>query len=334
MWLNLWIFFGLTHTLVVSNYFGIMKRSTRSATLGVFLTLPKRSLPFHCHFYPYSRNISIQSTRFFSKHTESNPEDSRWRQDPFDFSSRQGWEHFYQTGLSDGSYDHTSVLEYEWHAHISHSEILKSITPSIEMAMRHSISNRRDVPSILIIGCGNSSLPRVLHDAFASKVRITCLDYSKVCIDMIQEMYSDSYCNMDFVVGDAMKLNEVIEEHYRNIKSENRAEVSPYDVVIDKGLMDALMCGEGFDVDVLQRSVNQVLTPNEWGMHVLICFPLANGTKERLVQLGQQSEEQNLYWRFDLPIEGSENGRASFNIGKRNLWKLEPSVETLQTKWN
>ena len=191
-----------------------------------------------------------------------------------------------------------------------------------------SSTSRDDrLPSILIIGCGNSSLPRILHDAFDHPVRITCLDYSKVCIDMIREMYSDGCPNMDFVVGDAMQLREVINAHH------NCNEDYKYDVVIDKGLMDALMCGEGFDCDTLQKGIDQVLTSKDWGMHVLICFPLIKGIKENLTELGQQLDEQNLFWRFDLPVQGSENGRASFNVGKRSLWKLDPEVETSVTNW-
>lgn len=194
------------------------------------------------------------------------------------------------------------------------------------------------MPSILIIGCGNSSLPRVLHDAFSCPVRITCLDYSKACIDMMRDMYSSSCPNMDFVVGDAMKLKEVLDE-YNNNNNKCKSDTTSYnyDVIVDKGLMDALMCGEGFDVNMLQAGVNQVLTPEIWGMQVLICFPLMKGTRESLVEFGQETKtrnERDLFWRFDIPVEGSEDGRASFNVAKRSLWKLQPEVETLQTRWN
>lgn len=282
-------------------------------------------MAFHVHRPKITRNVSIQSN-------DLNEQDSRWKQAPFDFSSKQGWEEFYRNGQiktsSSPSDEDVSSLEYEWHSHIPHSAIIDVIAPSIEAAAKSG-----KLPSILIVGCGNSSLPRVLHDTFDHSVRITCLDYSQVCIDMIREMYSESCPHMDFVVGDAMKLREVINVHNNN--NLNFGEEHHYDVVIDKGLMDALMCGEGFEVDSLQRGIDKVLTPYPWGLHILVCFPLIRGTKEILCQLGQENnDEQNLFWRFDLPVDGCENGKASFNVGKRSLWKLDLEVATSETDWN
>lgn len=285
------------------------------------------SLAFHVHRPKLTRNVSIQSNNNVNDQGYS-----RWKQAPFDFSSKQGWEEFYKNGqITSPSRedDDNSSLEYEWHSHIPHSAIIDTIAPSIEAAANSS-SNYGELPSILIVGCGNSSLPRVLHDAFDYPVRITCLDYSKVCIDMIRQMYNESCPRMDFVVGDAMKLREVISEH----NTLNSGEEYHYDVVIDKGLMDALMCGEGFDVGNLQREVEKVLTCHPWGMHILICFPLITGTKDILNELGQENDGLNLFWRFDLPVEGCENGRASFNVGKRGLWKLDVEVVASETNWN
>ena len=290
----------------------------RVSTISLLLRLllgfqPKLSVAFRLH----SKN-----TVLFSRNVSINEQDSRWKQTPFDFSSKQGWEDFYSNGQLIPEERSLSSLEYEWHSHIPHSAIIEIISSSIDKASRH-YSEDSKMPAILIIGCGNSSLPRVLHDAFSHPVRITCLDYSKVCIDMIQEMYRNLCPNMDFIVGDATKLREVISS--RN---------NEYDIVIDKGLMDALMCGEGFDLDNLQTEIDHVLTVNDWGMHVLICFPLIKSLKERLVELGQHSDRSNLSWRFDLPVEGVSNGRASFNVGVRSLSNIDSEVEVLTTDWN
>ncbi|KAL7486434.1 hypothetical protein ACHAW6_012029 [Cyclotella cf. meneghiniana] len=268
-------------------------------------------------------------------------QNNRWIQTPFDFSSKPGWDNFYRTGRELSQQDTADIvedsacpsLEYEWHSHIPHSAIIDAIAPSIHSALHHSslpTSRDRRMPSILIIGCGNSSLPRILHDAFSHPVRITCLDYSAVCIDMIRQMYGSSCPNMDFVVGDATKLKDVLKEHNSedktnsNMESDSKKEYR-YDVVIDKGLMDALMCGEGFEVEALQRGIDQVLTTHDWGIHVLICFPLSTRTKESLVDLGKSHdrEERNengsrLFWRFNVQVAGSDKGRASFNVGKRS----------------
>jgi hypothetical protein len=317
-----------------------MNRSRRRCSntyLGLsFLGLPILSSAFHCsRRQTTDRSIAV---RINEATEDSKSKNHRWRQTPFDFSSKQGWEDFYKNGQSpdhDGTKNIADVssLEYEWHNHIPHSAIIEMIAPSIEAAIHQSsYSNNGRMPSILIVGCGNSSLPRVLHDAFSHPVRITCLDYSTVCIDMIKQMYGKLCPNLDFVVGDAMKMQEVIEKHSSSLNSTTQDHL--YDVVIDKGLMDAMMCGDGFDVETLQRGVDSVLTPSDWGMHVLICFPLIKGMKENLVELGQRDTERCLFWSFDLPVEGSQNGRASFNVGKRSLWKFMPDVDRLQTSWN
>ena len=40
-------------------------------------------------------------------------------------------------------------------------------------------------------------------------MRVTCLDYSPVCIDMMKIAYGSAYPNVDFVVGDATDLASV-----------------------------------------------------------------------------------------------------------------------------
>lgn len=256
----------------------------------------------------------------------------RWKHEPFDFSSKFGWDNFYKNGLNedvdsttptrrvgeDESIDES--LEYEWHAHIPHSAVVEAVEPSISAASKHyskiqSASNKSTAPSILLVGCGNSALPRILHDAFDVPVRVTCLDYSPVCIEMIKSMYESSCPNMDFVVGDALRLDEVIWDPNSDAEKQS-AEKKHFDVIVDKGLLDALMCGEGFDLEKLMGSTNSVLTPRDWGMHVLICFQLSKASKESLNELGN-GNDPNLYWDFNIPVEGSENGRACFNLAQR-----------------
>lgn len=303
---------GRTSTIAVL-LFGIMYPTFQSILTVAFRLDSQRSMLL-------SRDISINLNN-------ADGQDSRWEQTPFDFSSKQGWEDFYKNGQLLPAEGSVSSLEYEWHSHIPHSAVIETISSSIEAAFRHYSCDCK-MPSILVIGCGNSSLPRILHDAFDHPVRVTCLDYSKVCIDMIQEMYSGLCPNMDFIVGDATKLKEVVCNNYVE------ADCHQYDIVIDKGLMDALMCGEGFDVDNLQKEIDNVLTANDWGMHVLICFPLIRGIKQRLVELGQHRDEKNLFWKFDLPVEGVGNGRASFNVGMRSLSQIDSEIVMATTSWN
>ena len=189
----------------------------------------------------------------------------RWNHTPFDFSSKSGWDNFYITGRQtseighddsvDDVVDTIESLEYEWHPHIPHSAIVEYIKPTISKAYQYyscqSTTTSQDhkvrrMPSILLIGCGNSALPRLLHDAFDNiDVEVTCLDYSPVCIEMIKSMYKDSCPHMKFAVGDATRLQDVQwEEDTHSIEEEDEGG-KHFDAIVDKGLLDALMCGEG-----------------------------------------------------------------------------------------
>ena len=262
----------------------------------------------------------------------------RWEQQPpFDFSSKFGWDNFYKLGLGqqqvvseddcktkigDDDNDIIESLEYEWHPHMPHDAIVQAITPSVVAASQyhsqalHSSSSQQHqiLPSILLVGCGNSALPRILHDAFDNiPVSVTCLDYSTICVDMIRSMYENACPNMNFVVGDATNLQNVIweddsDDHDVTITARQPKQ---FDIIIDKGLLDALMCGEGFDIGNLMDGVNEVLTPYEWGMHVLICFELSKASKQYL------DDMSGLDWHFDITVKGSENGRGCLNLAKR-----------------
>lgn len=276
----------------------------------------------------------------------------RWEQQPpFDFSSKYGWDNFYKLGfeqhqilsmrsiastdirddcnakLGDDNSDIIESMEYEWHPHIPHSAIIDAIKPSVEAASQYysqalhsssSLHNQRQkiMPSILLVGCGNSALPRILHDAFDNiPVSVTCLDYSVTCMDMIRSMYEHACPHMNFVVGDATDLQNVIWEDSsdddNDVDTITTRQSKQFDIIIDKGLLDALMCGEGFDIGKLMDGVNAVLTSYEWGMHVLICFQLSKASKQYLDVM------PGLGWNFDIPVKGSENGRGCFNLAKR-----------------
>ena len=231
-----------------------------------------------------------------------------WNHEPFDFSSRVGWDNFYKEGNQSDEESSLEELEYEWHSNIAHSVIVNAIAPTIDAAFKYyAAADNNELPSIILVGTGNSALPRILHDAFDTPVRVTCLDYSPVCVEMIQKMYSDICPNMDFVLGDATRLKHAVNN-------------SKYDVIVDKGLLDALMCGEGFDSDLekLMVGVDDVLTRHEWGMYILICFELSKSNRKFLVELADRGESHNttLLWDFDIPV-GSENGRATFNLARR-----------------
>lgn len=289
-------------------------------SIALIVSISKLCIPAHgfLHLNLMNARASRSVMQRLAAEEEGSKNQHRWKHEPFDFSSKYGWDKFYKNGLNTDSVEapdfgddkEIESLEYEWHPHIPHSQIVDAIEPAISAA---ASASKDHLPSILLVGTGNSKLPRILHDAFDTPVRVTCLDYSPVCIDMIKSMYESSCPNMNFVVGDATNLQEVMWEEDNENQS---AKGMHFDVIVDKGLLDALMCGEGFDLEKLMVSTNDVLTPHDWGMHVLICFQLSRSSQQSLVDLGSK-HGPGLLWDFNLPVEGSENGRACFNLARR-----------------
>ena len=59
-----------------------------------------------------------------------------------------------------------------------------------------------------------------------------------------------------------------------------------FDVIIDKGLLDALLWGDGFDIQRFMSGINDTLIPNNWGLQILICFPLSESLEQIKFGLG------------------------------------------------
>jgi len=295
-------------------------------TLLTVTTLTTAAFGFICDSFLITNRRLLRHNYYLQEGSTRN-----WNHEPFDFSSRIGWDNFYKEG-NQSDEQSLEELEYEWHSNIPHSVIVDEIFPTIDAASKYYVqinntaAENIELPSILLIGTGNSALPRILHDAFDTPVRVTCLDYSPVCVEMIRSMYSDLCPNMDFVLGDATKLKHAVN--------------SKYDVIVDKGLLDALMCGEGFDSDLekLMLGIDEVLTRHEWGVNILICFQLSKSNRKFLVELADRGESHNptLFWDFDIPVEGSENGRATFNLARRcalNEKNRIVNVDNMITNW-
>lgn len=99
---------------------------------------------------------------------------------------------------------------------------------------------------ILMVGCGNSRLSEGLYEAgYKSIVNI---DISSVCIEQMKERYSQSHPDMDFITMDATKLD---------LPSES------FDVVIDKGTLDAILCGTDSyeNAAAMLKEISRVLKP-------------------------------------------------------------------------
>ena len=241
----------------------------------------------------------------------------------FDFSSQKGWDDFYQQLENDNTNDpitatstssmnsrastmtgtgtiqqkskvsnsgdnvqvpDSGIFEFEWHSSIPHSFIISEIEIG---------------SSVLMVGTGNSNLPRHLYDAHEGKTTIVCMDYSKPCIDMLEQMHSAECPQMSFICGDVTNLTNIVKRR-------------DFDYIIDKGLMDAMMCGEGWDSNgaVLKylKEAKLVLKPS--GTFILVSYKLNTFTREYLECTG---DALGIGWSLD--IDEKSDGRVSFSIG-------------------
>lgn len=205
--------------------------------------------------------------------------------DAFDFSSKTGWDQFYEKRSRPSSdHDQLAFEPYEWHSSLDHDAVLQH-------AERGG--------SILFVGCGTSTMPLELYDLHEGKSHIMCLDYSPSCIEQLAQSWGPTRANMSFLVGDATRL-----ENMPDVADSDEG----IDAIIDKGLIDALMCGEGWngDVERLLASAAKQLRPN--GLYVLVSYKLSSSTKYFLLDVGKK---YGLEWTFDL--EDEDNNRVSLS---------------------
>jgi len=213
--------------------------------------------------------------------------------DAFDFSSQKGWDEFYSRD---------SIFEFEWHSSISHEMIISEID--------------KKASSVLMVGVGNSNLPRILYDARKGQTAVVCMDYSQPCLDMLRMMHAESCPRMEFICGDAKELDRIFVGAQNCIDGVDEEETSSnepfyFDTIVDKGLVDAFMCGEGWngDIELYMRGVAALLEKGV-GRFILVSYKLTSSTKEYLIEIGRK---YGLQWELD--IQPKSNSRVSFSVG-------------------
>ena len=230
----------------------------------------------------------------------------------FDFSSAMYWDDFYnktenqdqmasQDGSSSTEIPTTATTIKEWHPSVSLENIASVIPPN---------------GKCLIIGCGNSNLPdAILKQRYRTPPSsLVLLDTSPTCLNQLRERHErmeDSIAKksieVDYVCGDVTKLsnyfgvdNDVIDGHETVANSNNGKKEESFDMIIDKGLTDALLCGEGWDgpLEKLLYESSKVLSM-ETGQYLLISYNLPSSTKRFLVDVG---DKVGLKWDFDYDL--------------------------------
>ena len=330
--------------------------------LPAFQQIPLRRNPtstvtrnyHHHHHHQHSARSLFRLQSTSAKRSASDVE-----LDTSDFSSRGGWDAFYQQTATDididddedssatskllaGSEDSSTrghgSFEFEWHSSISHDSIIS------EIQQRQQCPDPDPDPlKVLLVGTGNSRLPRDLYEAHNGETTVVCMDYSQPCVDMLKQMHPTSdFPNMHFVCGDVMELSHIVgvgktgleqdEIHTQQSQSQSQSQSKNqqyFDYVVDKGLMDALMCDEGCNLEKYLGEVRRILKPNG-GKMILISYKLTSSMM-KFLSAGNEDENENeknkgsnnetdvsfhngLQWNLD--IETKSNARVSFSVGE------------------
>ena len=158
---------------------------------------------------------------------------------PPDYSSMEYWNNRYSQEVG---------LSFDWLR--TYEEIKEYIIPCF-------FGNKQ--AEILVVGCGNSLLSEsIYHDGYRY---ISNIDYSEVLISQMEERYKD-YDDMDYQVDDITDL---------------KVEPSSMSCVIDKAVLDSIMCGinsQEASAKMISNIYN-VLSPG--GIYVCIsCAPFEN----------------------------------------------------------
>ncbi len=247
----------------------------------------------------------------------------------FDFSSAKGWDQFYKktgnqdqifSSRDDGSSPTETTSTTEWHPSVCLEDVASLVPPN---------------GKCLIIGCGNSNLPDIiLQQRNRPPPRsLVLLDTSQTCLTQLQERHQRiesssanitgtksqvtlSSTEIGYVCGDVTKLSNYFAADVMTDSYE--IEGKPFDIIIDKGLTDALLCGEGWDgplEKLLQESAKVLSVEN--GQYLLISYELPSSTKEFLVDIGH---EVGLEWDFAFDLGGarsSHHGGVSVAMATR-----------------
>ena len=109
---------------------------------------------------------------------------------------------------------------------------------------------------ILNIGCGTSRLGEDLSEEGFEN--ITNIDFSQTVITLMEEKYRETFPKMVFRKMDAMDMKDFQDEMFN--------------VVIDKGTLDTIMCSDNFMVNGRQMisEVHRVLKPG--GKYICITY--------------------------------------------------------------
>mmetsp|Transcript_26926 Transcript_26926/g.59134 ORF Transcript_26926/g.59134 Transcript_26926/m.59134 type:complete len:182 (-) Transcript_26926:126-671(-) len=137
----------------------------------------------------------------------------------------------------------------------------------------------------------SSSPSEYSRDASSTKIEYVCGDVTQLSKYFVAVDDTDNAesCNGERVVGED-------QDRHNNTEIESVL----FDIIIDKGLTDAILCGEGWDgpLEKLLYESAKVLSMGT-GQYLLISYKLPSSTKEFLMTVGKSV---GLEWDFDFDL--------------------------------
>ena len=161
-----------------------------------------------------------------------------------DYGSQEYWEHRYEAERVKYGNKHSFEWYFGW-------DVLSTLV------MNYTSEARGE--RILIVGCGNSNWAEQMYDA--GYRNLTCVDWSRTVVGLMQTRYK-RYEGLLFEQCDVRRMLQY--------------GTGGFDLVIDKAVLDAVMCGiDGIrDADLMVNEVYRVLKPGG------IYFCVTHGVEE------------------------------------------------------
>lgn len=213
---------------------------------------------------------------------------SSWDSLESDFSSPELWERYYRENPIEAS-------SLEWHSSIP-----------FDLLVTYCLGDSSRISHCLMVGCGSSQLPEKLL-AKSKSIQLTLLDSSQSCIDTLKERYGSNNPQITYVCGNALALQDAVSP-----------DTTPkYDIVLDKGLMDALFCSDSWDVPVMTLLKEAKLAlRSDAGKYVLVSYKLSQSTQDFLKETG---ESVGFSWHFNC---SGSNDRVWISIAATSSHSL------------
>lgn len=260
-----------------------------------------------CHPYCFHPPLSTTALRDSTK--------------SFDFSSPAGWESYYrqQEILAEDDVQEDHPYD-EWHSTLPLEDIASLIQTDGDC---------------LCVGCGTSRLPSAMLQRRKRKRqspsspqinRIVLFDSSPSCLRLLEKRYGS---HVEYVCGDATKLSTYFSPPTTSELSEEH-DCSSFDIIVDKGLTDAILCSEGFDGPLGQLMVESAKVLKHGGRYLLISYAMPTSTKDFIRELGRAV---GLEWKFDVDMESTAGASTKHVPSPNGLSTKKTGSQKVSVSW-